>query len=105
MKSSRLQQHIFRRIIHQMRRRTIFYAVCLLALFVAATSCERLGKKWDARERRMNYLQHRVDSARTAHDAHNDSLRHAGQSAGQGNAQNAPKADPLHNAPRQNQQN
>jgi len=74
----------WKRVVQRSCRKQSVYAALLVLWGVAAIGCERLSKKWDARERRMNYLQHRIDSARTAHDAHNDSLRHAGQGSTNG---------------------
>jgi hypothetical protein len=48
--------------------------ISLFALFLLQ-SCERLKKKMENRERRLQYFQHTIDSARKEHGKNQDSIR------------------------------
>jgi len=55
-------------------KRLKLVVISLFAVFLLQ-SCERLKKKMENRERRLQYFQHTIDSARKEHGKNQDSIR------------------------------
>jgi hypothetical protein len=67
--------------VHHAARASTIVIVASVVLAAVTNSCDHYDKRKAMRDRRMEYLQHMSDSARTAHDQRGDSLRRAQDSA------------------------
>ena len=58
-----------------MKQRTLLTLSLFLIAILGLQSCERLKKKMETRERRLEYFQNTIDSARKEQDKKQDSIR------------------------------
>ncbi len=69
------QHTLFKELLITMKRYSLSLILCLLFALLLLGACERYEQKSQAKERRRDYMQTMIDSARKASDRKKDSLR------------------------------